>query len=183
MKTSMLRSVSLLALACAALSASAQNLVVNGDFSTGSFAPDWSVSGSNVSLENNGVGFTTPYARFGAIGSTGTLSQTIATSTGSSYTFEFDLINSGGTPNSFVASFGGSTVLSLLDSPSFGVTHFSYSVLATSGSTTISFTGRQDPSFYRLDNVSVTPLSTAAVPGPLAALPFALMALKRRKRA
>jgi len=184
-----LRSVSLLALASCALSASAQNLVVNGGFETGDFS-GYTLTGNSLGVDVvGGLGTNGgPGAVFSNIGRPAILTQTIASATGASYTFSFDAYSyRSGSGNSFSASFGGQNVVpaSALPGKNFNdFTHYSFNVVATSASTTLRFEIYNTPSNTFLDNVSVVadPISPA-VPGPVAALPFALMALRRRKRA
>jgi hypothetical protein len=92
----------------------------------------------------------------------GTLSQAIATAPGSTYLVTFFLMNSDGAPNTFLATFGGQTVLSLTDANAFGYTQYSYQVTATSESSVLAFSAEQDPSFFYLDDVSVE-----AAPAPI----------------
>lgn len=143
---------------------------------------------------------TTPYARsgtygaaFGPVGSTGGISQTLATVAGTLYTLSYDLRNlSSSSTAYFSVSAGASNLLTIPSALSFGYTHITQTFLATSNSTVLSFSFRQDPSYWGLDNVSVAGLSSApvtSVPGPIAGagLPalFGLMGLGlwRRKRA
>ncbi len=68
---------------------------------------------------------------------------------------------------------------------SLGANGLSYVATGFSNVDEVRFTGlgAQDPqfSYYFIDSLNVG--AASAVPGPMAALPFALMALKRRKRA
>ncbi len=82
---------------------------------------------------------------------------------GSTVTFTGSLVGGGAVFQSFTLAQGNGL-------QTFAFTGFS-------GVTSVSWT--QDFPFHQFDNVVV---SAAAVPGPLAALPFALIALRRRKR-
>jgi hypothetical protein len=136
------------------------NLILNPSFETGDFA-SWTQFG-NTDFTNVIPGGTDGafQATFGPIGSTGGISQIIATSPGQSYLFSFDVRNDSNffgsvTPNSFAASFDGAPVLSLVNSPAFAYTHHEFSVVASGALTAVSFTFQHDPFFYFLDNVSV----------------------------
>ena len=151
----------------AAVSASAAELVTNGGFETGNLS-GWSLTG------NTGFsGVTTSpvhsgqFAFFdGAVGSLGTLSQTVATIAGQSYNFSFWLQSDGGTPNTFTASLGGvALTAALVNSGSFSFTQFSGTIVAASNNATLSFGFRDDPGFWELDDVSLTN-GIAGVPEP-----------------
>jgi len=80
-------------------------------------------------------------ATFGQVTTPGTLSQTIATSPGASYTIDFWLKNLPGpfnanpnTPNFFSASFGGNLLVSLTDAAPFDYTEFTYNAVASASS-------------------------------------------------
>jgi len=96
-------------------------------------------------------------------GSAPTLSQTISTIPGHDYEFSFWL-RPGVIPNSFQASFGGTTVLTLTDAPSSGYIFERFIVAATSAATTIAFTatGAIVGADWSLDRVSVQDVGTSS---------------------
>ena len=149
------------------LSAPAQAAVTNGGFETGDFT-GWTQTG-NTSF--NGVQCPGPgptvdsgncSAFFGPVGSTGGITQNQTTVANQLYRILFGLSTDGGTPSSVSATFGSNTLLSLTNpGSSGGFTHYSFDSLATTSSTALSFSFRDDPGFMFLDSVSVT-----AVPEP-----------------
>jgi hypothetical protein len=176
------------ALALGARPASA-NLITNGSFETGDFT-GWTEF-DNILFNSVACGDFfgvlptdgSCQAVFGPFGSTGGITQTIATVAGQTYDFSFDLYNLGAPPNSFDASFGGGSVLSFTDAGAFPYTHYAFSVLATGALTGVTFTFLNNPSFWLLDNVVI---EAAAVPEP-ATLVLTTMGLLgygiRRRRA
>ena len=156
--------------------------VNNGSFETGDFT-GWTQTGDS---SFNGV--TCPggapggscFAFFGPVGTNGGISQTIATTPGASYIVDFWFQPDGGTPSSFSASFGGTT-LSLTNPPASPFTEYSFGATATAASTTLAFDFRDDPGFLNLDLVSVnqTPLPAAL---PLFAGGLGVMGLLARRR-
>jgi hypothetical protein len=161
-------------------SASAANLVTNGGFETGDFT-GWSISGPQTSgpyitvlgpfmdaVQLNPYNGSNYFAGLGFNGSDGTISQTIATTPGTTYAFSYAYFAEPGTPNDFTASFGGNPVFSVVNDTSDNTNPItwsqqSYIVTATSTSTVISFTSRNDPDYDGLDSVSLV-----AVPEPSA---------------
>jgi hypothetical protein len=97
----------------------------------------------------------------GSVGSDGTLSQTIATTAGQTYTLSFWLQNEGSGPDDFKAIWNGQTLLSLSNAAQSGYTEYTYSVTATGNTTTLEFSAMQDPSQWDLDNISLTANATS----------------------
>lgn len=157
------------------------NLVVNPGFETGNLT-GWSGSGGFVNSSfDEGPNTGTYAAFFGRVGSLGSISQTIATTPGGSYTFSFYFASDGGTPNEFQAYFEGTQVFESLNAPAFGYTLESFTVAATDVNTTITFLGRNDPSYQALDDVSVT-ANDVPEPATLAVLGSALLGLGTLRR-
>jgi Carbohydrate binding domain/PEP-CTERM motif len=157
------------------------DLIINGGFETGDFS-GWTVT-NNTDI--NGVDSSNPHsgtyeAFFGQITADGlvSISQSVATIPGQSYTLSFWVMaepGSGfsGTPDEFRASFGGNALLDLLDLSPFPYTHYTYTVTATSPSSLVQFDATNDAGFFDLDDVSMTALaatSTAPEPGSLTLL-------------
>ncbi len=168
----------LLTLGTAVLANADSNLVVNGSFETGDFT-GWTVSGDtsfvgvcNVSTCPGGYAPQdgTYAAYFGPVGDTATISQMIPTTPGDSYSVSFYLAApNNGTPNYFSVSFG-TTSFSFSDfGASFDWQQFVLTTVATSNQTELSFTFRNDPAYWYLDNVTVNQSSgTVPEPGTLA---------------
>lgn len=166
--------VLLAAAALVAAPAMAANLVTNGSFETGNFS-GW-VQGGNTgftsvipALTNVSIPFVPTdgqfQAEFGPVGSVGTLSQTIATVAGRRYAFSFDIGTVVGSPNFYAASFDGVVLDSITNSLTMAYNRRTFTVDATGASSVISFAFRHDPSFYYLDNVTVSEV-VAGVPEP-----------------
>ena len=146
--------------------AQAASIVINGGFETGD-CTGWTLGG-NTGF--SGVINTAPYvnsgsfgAFFGAVGSDTSLSQNLATTPGGRYDLTYFLYSPGGTPNDFSVVWNGVTETALVNAGAFGYTQFTFQgLLATGSSTTLQFLLRQDPSFWGLDDIAVTP----SVPEP-----------------
>lgn len=144
--------------------------VVNGGFETGDLT-GWTQFGNpgGTSVMVCGAGCAQSGAfgvNFGAVGVPGGIEQTLATISGQPYTISFWLLNNGGAPSSFTASFGSTTLLSLTNPPAFGFTLYSFDAIASSSSTQLQFSARNDPAYFAFDNVSVVSNTAAAVPEP-----------------
>ena len=104
-------------------------------------------------------------ANFGAVGAfDDTLSQVLPTVAGATYTLTFWLSHdSTNAANDFNVYWNGVPIFSLVNAPEFNWTEETFVLVATSSSTTLSFAGRENPAWYGLDDVSVTP---GGVPEP-----------------
>ena len=92
------------------------------------------------------------------------ISQTFATTVGQTYTVDYWLMyEENSTPNEFAVTFGATTLSDLVNTTAFGYREYTFNVVATSATTTLTFSAYSDNSFFDLDDVSVNP---AAVPEP-----------------
>ena len=139
------------------------NLVANGNFATGDFT-NWTLGGNytdttygpEIFIDTDAEGGSTHAAGMGSVGSDGTLSQTIATTAGQTYTLSFWLQNEASGTNDFKAIWNGQTLLSLTNAAQSGYTQYTYTVTATGGTTTLEFSAANGPSQWDLDNISLT---------------------------
>jgi hypothetical protein len=172
-------------------------LVQNGGFELGNFT-DW----TEVSDQYNLVGRATSlnigsrhspdyvgsyyihsgnYAAFlGEPDSLFYLSQTLGTVPGQVYLLSFWLANPGiysgaspPTPNQFLVSWNGTNLFNQSNLGTISFTNLQFVVAATASSTTLEFGAQNQPDYFGLDDVSVTPIpapvfqSTASASGTI----------------
>ena len=158
------------------------NLVSNCGFETGSFS-SWSgtatTAGSNFGGVDTGDPFTTaktPYqgtyeAYLGNLGSPFALTQTLATTAGSTYNIEFALLNdtgpSTGYNNSFTADFGSTILFNEPEAAADAYTLYSFTATATGSATALSFLSENDGGYFELDSISVAPVAATPEPSSL----------------
>src|ERR1700754_457709 len=171
MKTTLAHKIFCIAalLCAAAWSVNAANIVADPGFEASAdglgphpFSASWTnidPSGlSNVGGDSAFAHSGNNYANLGSTPGTGSLSQSLGTAVGQSYTLSFWLANdiTAGLPagNSFRVFFGGVQVFILTNQAAFGYTQFSISgLVATSGSTALEFVYNHNNDFWRLDDV------------------------------
>ena len=151
------------------------NLIVNPGFETGDFT-GWTTtpaaSGSAFAVVPANAHSGTYAVSFAATGTDlDAISQTFATTPGTRYNLSFwlEIVNQN---NEFRVTFGGVTVLDLIDQGSFPGRYreFTLTGLATGNSTTLEFAGRNPPDFSYLDDVSVTRVASIPDSGSTAML-------------
>jgi hypothetical protein len=177
------------ALAMVPAVASAAELVTNGGFETGDFT-GWTQFGAT---DNTGVSTSDVHsgdfaAYFGAVRNTGGITQTLNTVIGQTYTISMWAQGDAGAPNFGSVMFGGQTLVTTTDNPGFPYQLLTYTAVATSALTDLTYTFRHDPAYFYVDDVSVTGLA-GAVPEPaswalmIAGVGVAGGALRRRRSA
>jgi hypothetical protein len=147
------------------------NLITNPGFETGDFTGWTNTNGLGV-VHGTTFGISPHSGNFQAIFQAGAdgLSQSVATTSGASYTIDFFLALGGlSTQNSFSVSWGGVTLLSLTNQSQFGYTEYTFNVTGSPGSTTLlfQFNSIQPSRFgiWFLDDVSVNPTGVGVPDG------------------
>lgn len=147
-------------------SADGATLIVNGGFEAGSFT-GWSTSGSYINIDTYCSGPSESLAPhsgsyeacLGTVGADGSLSQTISDTAGQVYLLSYWVASDGNTPSDFRVTWNG-TVLSgsalSNTAASSSYVNYQFTVTAT-GTDTLTFYERNDPGYWALDDVSMTP--------------------------
>jgi hypothetical protein len=153
-----------------------QSIVANGGFETGNFT-GWTLTGNTIvgrgrnetlydAVENGSqysVVHSGSYGAFLGDDQLATLSQTLATASGQSYLLSLWLDNpEAGTVQQFQVNWNGATLASFYNPPAFGWTNLQFVVSATGNSSVLEFGAENDPSYFGLDDVSVTQLPSLA---------------------
>ena len=143
-----------------------QPVLVNGGFETGDFS-GWTQSGNTsyafVTNASTYVHSGARGAKLGPYGSLGYLSQDLTTSAGQRYLLSVWLRNpSGGSPTLFQVQWNGTTIFNQTNLTSTGWTNLLFFVTAASSNTPLQLGFQNDPSYFGLDDVSVTPLAVPA---------------------
>jgi VPDSG-CTERM motif len=162
------------------------NLITNGGFEDGNFT-GWTASGEGGVFGTSG-GIAPHSGNFQAVftGGVSALTQSVATTPGASYTIDFFLASGVALPNSFLVSWGGSTIFSLQDqSGPMGYTEYTFTETASTASTLLHFGFVEAEGGWFLDDVSVNPAGVG-VPDAGSTLPLlgfaslGLVALRRK---
>jgi Protein of unknown function (DUF642)/PEP-CTERM motif len=165
----------LIIMACMLFSAqlASANLVTNGGFEDGTTVNynmvDWSgigafqASSGDYGHVSHGGNF---YAGFGWVGRLGSITQTLATTPGQQYDLSYYFASDGYFTNQFVTTVGGNVLFDQSNIPFQGWTLYDYVFTATSSLTDLTFSGRDDPAWLALDDVSVTPVGGTPAPEP-----------------
>jgi len=162
------------------------NLIMNPGFETGDFT-GWTASGDAGVFGT--IGGVAPHSgNFQAVFSgISSLTQSVATTPGASYTIDFFLANTAPPPNSFLVSWGGSTIFSLTNQgSSTSYTEYTFTETASTASTALhfQFVTQGLGGAWFLDDVSVNPAGVGVPDGgsTVSLLGFACLGLAALRR-
>ncbi len=134
-------------------------LVTNGGFETGDFSGWFQQGNTNFTTVNGSFAHSGSFgAETGPQTTPGFLLQNLGpTMIGQSYTISFWLENTGSGINNFALLWGGFSAFGLTNGTAFGYTNIQFNVTASRPSESFEFEIRNDPAFFGLDDISVTP--------------------------
>ena len=143
-----------------------QPIIQNGGFETGDFT-DWIESGNTEYCYVFGGSSYAAYvhsgtyaALLGPSGTPGYLTQNLTTLPGQQYLLSLWLRNpTGKTPNLFQVQWNGTNVLNQSDLTFKAWTNLQFLVTATGSTTPLQFGFENDPDYFGLDDINVTPLA------------------------
>jgi hypothetical protein len=100
------------------------------------------------------------YALLGPVGATDAkLAQIVPTTADAHYVLSFWLANEGGTPNYMRVHWDGVPVFDITDGPAQPYTQVSINVTASHPEAGLEFYSRQEPAYWHLDDISLTPVA------------------------
>jgi hypothetical protein len=151
-----------------------QSLVQNGGFETGDFT-GWTLVGDTIvyyghgefiiydAVEGTNSGYEVvhsgDYGAFLGDDRLATLSQTLATVAGQNYLISFWLDNPvSGSVQQFLVNWSGTTLYDVTNPPAFAWTNLQFIVTASGTNSILQFGAENDPSYFGLDDISVTPI-------------------------
>jgi VPDSG-CTERM motif len=138
------------------------NLITNPGFEAG--FTGWTFSnGAAVGFGPAHSGVTYGFMPSAGVNSP-TISQSVATTSGASYTIAFFVACAASIPSNLSVNFGGTVFNHLFAAGNNGYTQLSFTATASGANTSLSFTGQGVASF-RLDDVSVVPAGVGVPDG------------------
>ena len=155
-----------------------QSLVQNGGFETGDFT-GWTLVGNTIvysgrgrstvydAIEDASSGYDVvhsgTYGAFLGDDQLASLSQPLPTIAGQNYLISFWLDNPvSGSVQQFLVNWNGTTLYDSSSPPAFAWTNFQFIVTASGTNSILQFGAENDPSYFGLDDVSVTPVPSVA---------------------
>jgi len=134
--------------------------IINGGFETGNFM-GWTQSGNTGATGvSTGTVHSGMYSAYlGPVGSEGFLAQIFPTTAGVTYVLDYWLQHDGGSPSSFHAMINGVDIPGsvLMNPAAFGYREYTFTFTAAGSQTELKFGFREDPTYFHLDDVSVSP--------------------------